>query len=505
MSLNDEMREQARTIIHRECNASQRGKSTIEFMATLAGSTSDQWQIKTQMEWALHDILHDEPGWLDTWIEQAELSESALKLLETMHRVTAETLEVVTKRFPHIQLKVRIALLDSLSWLVRLGHLPQGIETSFSQELLTWLQKETDWKLRSALIRVLGHWQDQETVPSIARSLLSVLSSYPDAHSQEKQALAEALARLASRHIKIREEVKRVLLEDGIRGIVLSALVRLSVSESVQSDIYTSGTNSADIRQGLMQNGGTSVVTRLASIIPNRVTCLTALLEAGTDNDVWNDGYHGVLAVAVQKHLELHPDLVPVLLTRLEEALAAQDWPSRRITLAAVAACIEDRPATIQEAAHGKLEALLVQGTTDAESFNSRRHALTALSYLRTVTSAVVPALLAGCQDIDVVQRDTIAAASRFQDMEGNVLSALEPWLTGESVKTAYAVTQVLSALGTSSAGTGAGRREHIIKLLVQGLQDTQRERKVVIDEHEVGTLEDVMFTALLKIIDWIG
>jgi hypothetical protein len=301
--------------------------------------------------------------------------------------------------------------------------------------------------------------------------------------------LTNALARLATGHREMLEAVKQAFQDERFQSPLAPAIVRLTVAEvRPENESYS-----------MQQHTATAALVQahLALLLPNATACLTSILEAGTDDDMWNDNYHGVLAIAVQKHLEQHPELIPTLLARLEQALELQDWPSRRIMLAAVAAYIEEHPA--------KLEAMLVRGTTDAGSFNSRRHALTALSYLRTVTPAIVPALLAGCQDIDIVQRDAFAAAGRFQEVEGDVLSELEPWLTGESTKTAYAVTQVLSSLGTSTAGAVAGRREQIVTMLVKALQHPQCRREVVIGGTNKGTLEDALYTAVLKVSDWVG
>jgi hypothetical protein len=98
-----------------------------------------------------------------------------------------------------------------------------------------------------------------------------------------------------------------------------------------------------------------------------------------------------------------------------------------------------------------------VRGAVDAEGDDSRRFTLTALSYLRTVMADVVPALLAGCQDTEKVQQDVIDAAGLFQHIEGDLLPALLPALTGKSASTAYAMVHLLGALGTSTAGTTTG------------------------------------------------
>jgi hypothetical protein len=238
--------------------------------------------------------------------------------------------------------------------------------------------------------------------------------------------------------------------------------------------------------------------------------CFNAFLEAGVDDDWWDEKYHDLLVSTSQRLIVHIPhalalELLRSLLERLRQALEAHDWPTRRMTLALVAACAETMPTTLRQAGEGKLELLLVRGTVDAESHNSRRFALTALSYLRTVTAAVVPALLAGCQDTETVQQAAIDAAGRFQRIEGDLLPALLPALTGESTSTAYAVAHLLGALGTSAAGTSAGLHERIITALVDALKDPRSKRAVTIAGQDKGTLENVLYDVLLQVAGWIG
>ena len=177
----------------------------------------------------------------------------------------------------------------------------------------------------------------------------------------------------------------------------------------------------------------------------------------------------------------------------------------RRFILAIVAACTETMAAAVQDACPGDLEMLLVRATTDAESFNSRRFALTALSYLRTITPAVIPALLAGCHDTEDVQQDTITAASHFQSIEGNLLPVLMEEISGESVSRAYTVAQLLSALGSSAAAETSELRHQIIEAVVEGLKDERSQREVLISGNDKGKLEDALYTTLLRVAGWMG
>jgi len=246
--------------------------------------------------------------------------------------------------------------------------------------------------------------------------------------------------------------------------------------------------------------------------ITDSASCFNAFLGAGVDDYGWTKEYHGLLVSAAHRLLECISDnsvlvtILQSLLERLHQALEVQDWLTRRMTLAVVAAYAETMPMVLRQADEGNLEQLLVRGTIDEGSYTSRRFALTALSYLRTVTADVVPALIAGCQDIEeMVQKDTIEAARRFQRIEGDLLSNLLPLLTGESVSTAYAVGQLLGALGTSHAGTAAGLQERIMTGLVEALKDPGSKRTVTIAGQDEGTLENALYDALLRVAGWIG
>ena len=506
-SMNDAKREQARQVLVRDWDASLLGKQVIERMATLAHEYKANTQIDTQLGWALRHIMHDVPDWMESWIEQASKSEHATPafiILGHIQRVTPETFHILVQRLPHTPFTVKRSLLKSLSWVVRLNELPEQAHATFSQSLLDWLRNETDDALRSAMIDVLGHWQEKETATRIVLALLGILADAAGDQNREIRALTVSLARLASIQPEIRRQVKAALSRETVLPAALPALIRLRIPK-IRREGRSSRRRNENQNRASIQNAGTSLQTRLISIIPEPVSCFDALLDAGTDDDPWDDNYHGVLAVAVQRQVEQFPDLVPRLLARLEHTLDQQDWPARRIILAAVAACTESLPAKLQQVAHGKLEALLVRGTTDVESHHARRHALTALSYLRIITLAVIPALLAGCRDVEDVQQDAIAAAGRFQEIQGNVLSDLTPWLTGESVRTAYAVAQLFGALGTSTASEAAGMRAQIVKALAEALQNPNSQREIAIEGQNKGKLEDVLYTALLKVEGWLA
>src|SRR5207253_1701826 len=144
---------------------------------------------------------------------------------------------------------------------------------------------------------------------------------------------------------------------------------------------------------------------------------------------------------------------------------------------------------------------------------NSRRFALTAISYLGTVTARVLPALLVGCQDIAIVQRNAIAATSRFKEIEGDLLTPLIAklkemfWDDQASTATIYGLIHLLTALATSTARDTSTQYVSIIETLAALLKHPNSQRMVrVYNEgdslEDKGCLADALYTALLQIIE---
>jgi len=339
--------------------------------------------------------------------------------------------------------------------------------------------------------------------------------------SEEAAALHTALARLASQEIPLAGQIRTFLQDRRKQPSAAAALTRLAVAEAREK--YREG------EPGRMQHTmSLHVLAQLGSLLPDPRSRLIALLDAGTDDDPWEDTYHGVLALAAQQCIyDAHdPSLLALPLNRLQQALKEHSWPARRMLLAVLAACAETMPQTLKRVAQSSLadgatlEGLLVQGAVDAESHNSRRFALTAISYLGTVTANVLPALLAGCQDIAIVQRDALAAASRFKAIEGDLLTPLIAELQATlqnprgSMATAYALVQVLAALGISPAKEVAEHHARITASLLEALKHPGSKRNVrlsissdVMEDEEdemedKGSLEDVLYTALLQITE---
>ncbi|MBO9366870.1 MAG: hypothetical protein J7466_19145, partial [Roseiflexus sp.] len=232
---------------------------------------------------------------------------------------------------------------------------------------------------------------------------------------------------------------------------------------------------------------------------------LRALLAAGTDDDVWDDFYHGRIALAIRELLAQHEEVWSLLLDDLRAALDDGDWQRHRIALAGLARSAEAMPARFNRSA-ADLEPLLLRATRNLDSFNARRFAITALSYLRVITPEVLTALLRLVGDTQEVQDDALAAAGRFNRLHPSLGQALPQELvaalTDPSALRARAAVRLLEALGTSPAASSApGLRRQIVAALAAALQDPNSRRYVWVSaETSDGTLDQDLWQALLRV-----
>ena len=446
---------------------------------------------------------HDCPDWLADWLAQAAAPPEqfaphspAVELLGNIHKLTPEAAQVLLAVLPSVTPPVQGYLLASLSWLVRRDAWPEDLRPALLERLWSWLQDESDPNRRGQLLEVLGHWRWER--PALAQHLLA---GFHPTEEEEWVAYDMALARLAQWEPSLAKEIQ-FLLELALETqpqAAAPALARLLVFQNAR------------------EQTAEQLLDDLLNRLPKPPACLDALLEAGADDDIWNDRYHAFLSTAARQWIAGQAEeSAAILLGQLGKRLRcvlSGDWPERRICLAVTTACAEALPSALQKACPDDLEALLVQGAVDPYCYDSRRFALTALSYLRTVTPAVIPALLAGCQDIAIVQRDAITAAGRFQYIEGDLLPELLPVLRGHSVSTAYAVAKLLASLSTSPGAT-SDLRQRIVAGLAEAIQDRESSQREVLLEtqsswsNEIkleskGKLEETLYEALLQAAGW--
>jgi hypothetical protein len=387
-------------------------------------------------------------------------------------------------------------LLKSLKSIAERNRIPEEAEAEARQYLLEWLEKEENLETCSSIIEVLGNWPffPEELIPVLILRLSMVDSN------EEIAALYTALARLGGSYLLAQKDDEAIALANQVWDLLKSAcpspeaeraVARLAVAfaKKESSNSYSYGLPEAN-----------ALVNRLTEIIPEPSRCFTALFEGGKGEDYWKDDYQGIITLACRVLLESHPDLLRDLVCQLTPENLTDE-----VIIAILAACAEVMPSKLQEASDGELANRLVQAAT-VPNYVSRRFALTAMSYLWKVTPMIVPALLSGCRDYQVVQTAAIEAAGRFQRLEGDLLPGLIEALTGESILAAYGVANLLGTLAASAGSQDSSLRTRIIEAIVGALKHPNSQKEVITEDGaNNGKLEDALFQALFQAAGWQG
>ena len=256
-----------------------------------------------------------------------------------------------------------------------------------------------------------------------------------------------------------------------------------------------------------------ALLAALAADLPDPGALLEALLDAGSDDDPW-DNYHARIVVLMRDLVQgdAADVLLPALLAALRRALAGRAWPAKRIALAAVAACAQALPDALNAALpRADLEALLLDGAHEAESHNARRHAITALSHLHTVTPAVVAAVLHAAGDVGYVQEDALQATANFRHLSAGFdaeesLAPLAEALAGPGAARAAIAARILAALGSAPAALAVpDLRARIAGRLSAALRHGAAGREVCLLSagggiEEKGPLSQALFAALVQV-----
>jgi len=493
---HDLLRYRAALALNRPPSASALGAAGLEALADLAERWEEQPEVGTWFDWALKEVEQDDPALLARYLQ----GEGKGAILGRIHRLAEPLWPAFLQALrtgPAGAAADQRPLLDSTSWLLRLGRVPARVQPDLTAALLTLAGQEQ--KVRQAALVALGHLPSP--TPAAVATLQAALTGGPVAC---RAAAAHSLGRLLSRSE-----------EDGAGQTALEAALQ-DPEEEVRSAAAAALARIALHRHGAEVD---AALERLTPFLPDPTFRLHALLQAGSDDDVWDagagsdgPGYHTRVVRAVRALVGRQPELLSELVSALEKALAADTWPPRRIALAALAACAEEMPALFDHHAGrspAELEALLVRGAREPGSFTARRSALTALGHLRRVTPAVAQALQAGLRDVGRVQEDAIQAVERFRQIEGDpaaLLPDLAQLLEGESAAAAYGAARLLAALGRSATIEEA-TRQAIHTLLVQTLRrELAREfpRQVFLLEGEEieykGALAEFLFEALARL-----
>lgn len=470
----DLIRYRAQAALNRRWAASVLGRETIEALA----ASCDQPQPilpSTYLDWALKNIGHNRPDWLAAWAAAGQTT-----LLSRLHHLAspaawATYLELLATSNGASQ----TALLDSAAWLLRLSEQAEEETANVARWLLSAAEN-------GPALAAVGHWQKPE--PAAVAHLLTLAQVDQPRHPAT---LYQTLARLSGRASPEQQQaIGQTLVQALPQEGAAAALVR-----------WQAGRQTPD------------PLAELQKWLPDSQQLLQALLPAGSDDDLWGD-YHQKIVNWVCQLVQGHETLLPQLLQALQEALAGSEWPPKQMALAAVAACAAAMPDALNLAwPRPHLESLLIGGTKDAGSHNSRRFGLTALSHLHLVSPAVIQALLSAAQDVDIVQQDAIAAIGRFRHLSSHFAdeSALEPLaaaLASPSQATAYLAVHLLAALGSSPAALEIpGLSQRIARLLAATSRQPNANQPVYLlgkwRPEEKESLLQVALAGLRQLMGW--
>jgi hypothetical protein len=492
----DLLRHRARAALLQERRASACGADLLIALAAAADHAAPPaadlpadgpMLIATYCGWALNHVIHDRADWLQEWANQLDAAPAPplWKLLSHIHRLDPACWPVFLALLTTVGPRSRAALLNSLSWLLRENQIPAEHSQALADVLLELAHAPETATAQAALFALSCFRQPPSAVVD---ALLAA--------AQDQPAVLPALARLAP-HLAAgdQERVDRVLAAAAALPEADAALVRRLVNRQPKPSLY----NERD------QFDPAALLEALAQRQLDPERQLRALLAAGTDDDVWDDFYHGRIALAIRELLAQHEEVWSLLLDDLRAALDDGDWQRHRIALAGLARSAEAMPARFNRSA-ADLEPLLLRATRNLDSFNARRFAITALSYLRVITPEVLTALLRLVGDTQEVQDDALAAAGRFNRLHPSLGQALPQELvaalTDPSALRARAAVRLLEALGTSPAASSApGLRRQIVAALAAALQAPNSRRYVWVSaKTSDGTLDQDLWQALLRV-----
>lgn len=496
----DLFRYRARLALNRARAATDWGREGLETLAGYAAREESQapplpgaadYLVTDYCAWTLDRVIHDQSQWLADWAQRAMADGPDLgpcrRLLSIIHYLKAVAWPQFLDLLRHSPPEVKVLLLESTGWLLRLKRVPDEQQGSLVELLLT-LSREGE-PVASAALEALGH------LPKPQATFLEALLAWAEEAGPHPQWWS-TLARLAPK--------AKPAWGARVDSVLEAATPAASVDGALAHRILN--------RQ--QRFDPTAALAELGRLRPTPAVQLAALLAAGRDDDVWQDessegpGYHERVALTIRQLVQQHSDLFPLLVDELRLAPTEENWPRQRIALAALARCAEAMPAQFNQAATD-LEPLLLQATQNLHSFSARRFAITALSYLRVVSPEALAALLRLAGDSEPVQRDAIATARRFNRLHpalGEQLPApLVEALSGPSSARAYMAVLLLEALGASQASQATpGLRRQIVEALAAALQDEKSRRPVWLftgdDIKEEGVLDQHLYRALLRV-----
>lgn len=428
---------------------------------------------RTYIHWGLTSIQHNEASWLQQWVQEEQI-----ELLRRVHQLDPALWENWVEWLQHSSPSVQKALLQSTHWLFQLTNAEEIPDALV--ELLLQLAQHPDDSIRQEALTAVGYWPRPADFFPQLWELASQTTPSP--------ALFMALMRVA-----VRVEDKRHLLlawnfcknqphQPGAISAWLVGYIHSLIQAEKATEEKPFPTEQLTILWQTLAQVGVNLTGK---------QLLSFLLEAGSNDEMWGN-IHEKICQFVHLLVDSEEGLLQQLVEALGTALAQDNWEATRLAVACVAECATTLPDALNQLERRMgvpVEEYLIHASQQTGSHNSRRYALTALSYLRELTPAVLTALLRSAYDVPQVQQDAVQAVARFRSLsphfdQAEALAQFRAALHSESAAEAYLACQLLGALGRSPALVSAPTlRQHLASLLSEAYQTSPIEEIVYLLE----------------------
>ncbi|HRJ74992.1 MAG TPA: hypothetical protein PLX90_03295, partial [Anaerolineales bacterium] len=399
-------------------------KSSIESLA----ESSEYQSHRTEIAWALYRVIITQPEWIDDWVVQKKIS-----VLESIRNISGECISTWAGHIINSDQDVKRAILHSTRWILNAFDAYDNI-LPITNALLEYVQGSSDEEMLEAAFYALGF--SKQNNQEIIERIFSVL--------REKDFTEKTISQVYATLARLTDGMKDETA-DKVADILQEKIDSLFAASAF---VYVKIKRSKDIRQAEKE---------LKNILPDNQKLIKASVLAGSDDAEWAEYHDDIVDLVISLLKQGDEKSIRVSVEMLQESIN-QPWPQNRITLAVISKGLEELGDAISTTVPlPELEKLLLSGTKEHGSFNSRRFSIRSLSSLRIVSSEALKALFKSCTDVNIVLKQSIEAAGRFRRLakdfsEDQAILNLVEVFEQESVTAAYIAVKLLAELGSSPA-----------------------------------------------------
>jgi hypothetical protein len=521
------------------------GSDTIEAIAQeIQLNRLPSPQISISLSWMFQELLYNDPGMVEEWIDQATLEGERTTvcqvILKSMTQVSAPVFDLIVAKLAEVPAAVQAPLLRALLGMAERNQL--GLEQQdVLRPVLHQLAQGGTENLMLRALAVLGWF----TGASDIDWLVSFAADCDRPASVRGAALAAAGHQLAHtfrasfKETKVDGKTVRVpppaaeLVQQGERlnEFLESVALPIILSQMPAADPSLSAGAAQAVAQIFLEcsvadlpaefEGYFPVTpTQLARVLGGPLTAFWGLLDTERGATTWGPRSIGMVRQAtsllVNSNIDLLPKIVHVLATELHGPTDRGEDYRLMCLLAVMEAVAMRKPGPFADAASGhrflvdRLAAVAVRH----DAFPGRAAAMRLLGYLRKpLQESVAEAIEAALRDTWSVQCATLAIAGERITLSDELRRALVRQLSGESALTACVAARILVRDATSESATTELRRE-ILGQLSAAASEPGAEREVFrLDEdwsterwcvHHLGRLRDLLYHGILTVAGMI-